>query len=84
MDSLRPNYTVFLTKGTHVVSEHAALQIVQALRENATDVTINVDAFGDGSRHIEMTIFLKHVVSMMRHEPEEQGPLHNVRLIPLG
>lgn len=77
------DHTVFMTKGTYVVAAGDAERIREALRNDETDVTVRVDAVGDGTPALAMTLVVRHVVALMEHrgELDEAGgesPLRNV------
>ena len=78
MPEVDAGYTVFMTKGSHVVSSAMAMLILGAVKAGKTDVTIEVDVMGS-SRPIEMTLVTAHVVSLMKHNAEADVDFANVR-----
>ncbi len=55
-----------MTKGAHVVSYDVAMQVLEAVRTNATDVTIAA-ACGGTAQPRTFTLVVSHVVSLMQH-----------------
>lgn len=86
VSALDPGYTVFMTKGTHVVSTAMADRILEAIREGQTDVTVELDVLEHNGHTVEMILVTAHVVSLMKHR-DERGDIEfaNVRqLRPLS
>jgi hypothetical protein len=71
-------YTVFMTKGTHVVSADTAEAILDAIRTGKSDVTITLDVYGSRTTSVDMTLITGHVVSLMKHEEREEIDFANV------
>jgi uncharacterized membrane protein len=79
MADSRPDFTVCMTKGTHVVSCDVAMLILEAIRSGAKDVTVTLQSFGDGTP-IKTTLVVNHIVSLMQHN-EEMADFDNVRFL---
>jgi hypothetical protein len=59
-------YTVFLTKGTYVVSESDAERIRAAVASGEPFVEVEVDLRGDGATAHRAEIATAHVVTLVR------------------
>ena len=74
-------YTVFMTKGTHIVSGEMAQVILDAIRTNNPDVTVALDVFGNGAKTMDITLVTAHVVSLMKHEDRDDVDYANVSFL---
>jgi tRNA U38,U39,U40 pseudouridine synthase TruA len=63
------SYTVYLTRGAHVVRERDAERILEAVESRAPHVLVQADILGDDLVWNSVRIIVAHVVSIVRNEP---------------
>jgi len=74
-----PSYTVFLTKGTYVVSEPDAERIRAAVALREPFVEVGVDLRGDGAAAHRAEIATAHVVTLVRVPDVREAPAADTR-----
>jgi hypothetical protein len=67
-------YTLILTKGMHVISSSAALQIKDAILKRCPTVDVELDPFGGFHTSRVTTIVTRHVVALTANPPAEEPP----------
>jgi hypothetical protein len=69
-----PGFTLILTKGTHLVSDKVAEQIVAAIEADEKLIKVDLDLFGRIALHRETTIVAAHVVCLTKNIVRTKAP----------
>lgn len=64
-------YTIFMTRGAHVVSEQDATQVLQAIANREPHVNVVSDIIGDGLCTHSVRLVTAHIVSVSANASAE-------------
>jgi len=67
-------YTIQFAQRAHFLSDTAAREVLEAMREQKSFVTVPIDLAADGGDHYTVTLNVSSIVALIRHRDEATAP----------